>query len=96
MLPRLPPPFLHTASDQKLDGGKAWNEARTCGQLDFPGSYSYETNPPNLLPSKLHFMLSCFPPVNCNVQSSLPSTVVPSTSSRPAGGRTPAARMLPW
>ena len=23
MLPGLPPPFLHTASDQKLDGGKA-------------------------------------------------------------------------
>ena len=24
MIPGLPPPFLHTASDQKLDGGKAW------------------------------------------------------------------------
>ena len=22
--PGLPPPFLHTASNQKLDGGKAW------------------------------------------------------------------------
>ena len=24
MIPGLPPPFLHTASDQKLDDGKAW------------------------------------------------------------------------
>ena len=24
MVPGLPPPFLHTASDQKLDGRKAW------------------------------------------------------------------------
>ena len=26
MIPGLPPPFLHTASDQKLDGGKAWEQ----------------------------------------------------------------------
>ena len=25
--PGLPPPFLHTASDQKLDDGKAWEVA---------------------------------------------------------------------
>ena len=25
-IPGLPPPFLHTASDQKLDGGKAWKQ----------------------------------------------------------------------
>jgi len=24
MFPDLPPPFLHTASNQKLDSGKAW------------------------------------------------------------------------
>ena len=27
MIPGLPPPFLHTASDQKLYGGKAWERS---------------------------------------------------------------------
>ena len=26
--PGLPPPFLHTSRDQKLDSGKAWDEPR--------------------------------------------------------------------
>ena len=34
MIPGLPPLFLHTASDQKLDGGKAWNEATVSHLMD--------------------------------------------------------------
>ena len=35
--------------------------------------------------SQLKLLLSFFPLINCHVQSSLPSTVVPSTLSRPVG-----------
>ena len=46
--PRPPLPFLHTASDQKLDGGKVWeqgywitsclNSVNTVPQLTLPGN----------------------------------------------------------
>ena len=36
MQPGLPPPFLHTASDQKLDGGKAWERGYELCQLLAP------------------------------------------------------------
>ena len=34
MLPDLLPPILHTASDQKLDGEKAWEQSYVNGALE--------------------------------------------------------------
>ena len=36
-LPGLPPPFLHTASDQKLEAGSAWEWGYECGASTVAG-----------------------------------------------------------
>ena len=36
-LPGLPPPFLHTASDQKLEAGTAWERSYECGASTVAG-----------------------------------------------------------